>query len=129
MKFFRNPDMLFYTFIFLCRLLLLLLFFKLRNFGFFWVFDPPWHFLTTIRWLWVKTSTKGISSSKCDICTLKLILTLFVQQNYWHFWMRVGSISFVLQNSWHFQMMEEYDRIYLFVFCLSFGNSLGIFVL
>ena len=74
-----------------------------------------------------ETSTKGISSSKCDICTLKLILTLFVQQNYWHFWMRVGSISFVLQNSWHFQMMEEYDRIYLFVFCLSFGNSLGIF--
>ena len=74
-----------------------------------------------------KTSSKRISTSKCDICILKLILTVFVQQNYWHFWMRVGSILFVLQNSWHFQMMEEYDRIYLFVFCLSFGNSLGIF--
>ena len=80
-----------------------------------------------LLWIPNKTSSKRISTSKCDICILKLILTLFVQQNYWQFWMRVGSISFVLQNSWHFQMMEEYDRIYLFVFCLSFGNSLGIF--
>ena len=45
------------------------------------------------------TSTKRISTSKCDIGILRLILTLFVLQTSWHFWAIVGSILFVLQNS------------------------------
>ena len=90
------------------------------------------------------TSTKRISTSKCDIGILRLILTLFVLQTSWHFWAIVGSILFVLQNSWyfwtivgsilfvlqnswHFQMTEEYGRIYfLWIFLDFFWNSFGI---
>ena len=51
----------------------------------------------TLLQKWTITSSKRISTSKCDICILKLILTLFVLQNSWHFW-RKSRIYFI----WNF---------------------------
>ena len=78
---------------------------------------------TTLIYKLQWTSSKRISTSKYDICILRLILTCTA-----NFWTIVGSILFVLQNSWHFQTMEEYGRIYFIcIFLEFFWNSLGIF--